>query len=113
MEELDSQVKSTQMEAFASSTPRTRASQWRSYESFCTKYELQSLPVSSENVCRFLVFKSQSVCYSTLTNYVSALNLLVKLDGEKLDLTNDPNRFWRYLDKLINFKNKGSRIGQL
>lgn len=77
------------MEAFASSTQKTRASQWRNYELFCASYNLEPLPVFPENVCRFLVLKSRTVCYTTLTNYVSAINLLVKMDGEKLDLRDD------------------------
>lgn len=89
LRKLDLKVKAVRMEAFAPNTRRTRASQWRVYESFCEEYGLSCFPINSENTCRFLVWKSSTVSYVTLNNYVSALNVVLKINGSKDDLRED------------------------
>lgn len=89
LRDLDEKVSAVCMEAFAPSTMKTKAAQWRVYEQFCELYDLQPLPIEVENVCRFLVYKSDTVCYTTFNNYVSALNILSKTDKGSCDLRDD------------------------
>lgn len=89
LKRLDQNVQAVKLEAFAPNTRRTRASQWRVYEKFCAEFNLSYYPITSENTSRFLVWKSSSVAYVTLNNYVSALNVFRKINGEKTDLRED------------------------
>lgn len=89
LRELDRRVEAVKIEAFAPSTRRTRNSQWRQYEQFCVKFHLQLMPMSSENICRYLVWRSGSVSYVTLNNDLSALNVLRKLNGYTTNLRED------------------------
>ena len=76
---LDSKVEWFKMEALAANTQKTRASQWRKYFSFCKEHSLQALPVSPENVGRFVVHLSEHMVFSSINNMVSAINYLSKL----------------------------------
>ena len=89
--ELDEKVDLVRDEAFALATRKTRASQWNRFYGFCDTHGLRRFPVYPCNVhvCRFLVFMSPNVCYSTLNNYVSALNVLLKLNDRHLELRQD------------------------
>lgn len=85
---MDQQVEAVKEEAFAASTNRTRRSQWKKYRSFTERWHLPYVPVNPTNVCRFLYEVSPGLCYGTLNNYVSALNLLSKLN-DGMDLRKD------------------------
>lgn len=89
LRELDKRVGAVKLEAFAPSTQRTRGSQWNVYERFCDRFSLQVIPMSAENVCRFLVWKCGDVSYVTLNNYVSSLNVLNKLNEGTINLRDD------------------------
>ena len=91
VEQLDSKTEYVKLQAFAASTQRTRQSQWKKYYSFCETTALDPFPVIPKNVCRFLVYVSESVCYTTLNNYVSALNALSRLRSDFVDLRQDYN----------------------
>ena len=45
--------------------------------------------MTPQNVCRFIVHISNDVCYSTINNYVSALNSLWRLRHDFSDLCED------------------------
>lgn len=75
-------------EAFAVSTNKTRRSQWKKYREFTERWKIQYIPMVPHNVCRFLYEASQDLCYSSLNNYVSGLNLLSKLN-DGCDLRQD------------------------
>lgn len=78
---LDQQVEAIKEEAFASSTRKTRRSQWNRYRQFTEQWKLPFVPIEPINVCRFLYEISPGLCYGTLNNYVSGLNLLSKLNN--------------------------------
>lgn len=82
-------MQSVRLEAFAPNTRCTRASQWKMYENFCKEFALTCYLITVKNTCRFVVWKSTSVSYVTLNNYVSALNVFRKINGEKTDLCDD------------------------
>lgn len=75
-------------EAFAGTTNRTRRSQWKKYREFTERWNLQYIPIVPHNVCRFLYEASEDLCYNSLNNYVSGLNLLSKLNDDD-DLRQD------------------------
>ena len=77
------------LQAFAPNTLKTRRSQWRQYYKFCQEYLLQPLPVTPQTVCRFLVSVGDHLSFSTINNYVSALNSLGKFDNSDFDLRSD------------------------
>lgn len=85
---LDTLVEVVKEEAFAVSTNKTRRSQWKKYHKFTEKWQLQYVPIVPHNVCRFLYEASSDLCYSSLNNYVSGLNLLSKLN-DGCDLRQD------------------------
>ena len=68
--QLDLQAKFVPAAAYANSTLNTRQSQWRTY--------LQLIPIPAEptTVIRFLVHLSSHCKYSTIINYLSAINVL-------------------------------------
>ena len=77
------------LQAFAPSTLRTRRSQWKRYYNFCDNFALPALPVTPQTVCRFLVYVVDSLTYSSINNYVSALNSLGKFNDNEFDLRLD------------------------
>ena len=54
----------------------TRRSQWRSYLRFCTSYHLVPVPAEDQTIIRFLIHLSYYCKYSTVINYLSAINVL-------------------------------------
>ena len=75
--------------AFAPNTLKTRRSQWKRYQDFCDSLSIPALPVTPQTACRFLVDISDNVAFSTLNNYVSALNALGKFYDGAFDLRQD------------------------
>ena len=86
---MDTKAERIRLQAFAPTTQKTRRSQWNRYGKFCADFNLQALPVTPQNVCRFLVFVGDDLTYATLNNYVSALNTLGKFDDGHFDLRRD------------------------
>ena len=88
-ENLDQRAEAIKLQAFAPNTLKTRRSQWNQFYKFCSDYELKPFPVTPQNVCRFLVAVGDTLTYSTLNNYVSALNSLAKYYDGDSDLRKD------------------------
>ena len=86
---LDRKVEVVKSEAFAASTRKTRNAQWTRYVNFCTTYHMDPAPIIAIKVCRFLVHLGESLKYSTINNYVSALNAMGKLSDNFQDLRQD------------------------
>lgn len=68
-------------EAFSSNTNRTRKSQWAKYRQFTEKWGLDYLPITPLNACRFMYECASHLCYTSINNYLSGLNVLSKLHG--------------------------------
>ena len=58
---------------WADSTIKAYKSRWRRYFTFCDIYDLLPLPVDIEGACLYIVHLTKSVCYLTITNYVSSV----------------------------------------
>lgn len=74
--QLDRQAKLVSAAAYANSTLNTRRSQWRTYVQFCARYNLIPIPAEPKTIIRFLVHLSSYCKYSTIINYLSAINVL-------------------------------------
>ena len=77
--QLDLRAKFFSVAAYAHATLNTRRSQWRTYVRFCAKYNLISIPAADRTIIRFLVHLSTYCKYSTIINYLSAINVLPAL----------------------------------
>ena len=86
---LDLKTEAIKLQAFAPNTLKTRRSQWNKFYTFCQDFDLQPLPVTPQTVCRFLVAVGDHLSFSTINNYVSALNTLGKFNNSDFDLRKD------------------------
>ena len=86
---LDHRMEAIKLQAFAPNTLKTRRSQWNRYHKFCDQFLLPALPVTPQTVCRFLVYVGDGLSYTSLNNYVSALNILGRFDNSGFDLRTD------------------------
>lgn len=61
---------------YAASTQKTRSSQVGAYLDFCETFEdrLDPYPCGEEQVCLYMTYLARRLCYSSITNYLSALN---------------------------------------
>ena len=74
--QLDFRAKFVSAAAYAHSTLNTCCSQWRTYLWFCTMYHLVPVPAEDQTIMRFLIHFSYYCKYSTVINYLSAINVL-------------------------------------
>ena len=86
---MDDKADFIKLQAFAPNTLKTRRSQWNRYHHFCKDFSLAALPVTAQTVCRFLVHINDDLSYTSLNNYVSALNSLGKFYDSDFDLRKD------------------------
>lgn len=70
-----------QSKCWADSTLRTRKSQWKKYFQFCETVGLPPLPATLDMVLMYIAYMAESLAYSSITNYLSALWVLHKYLG--------------------------------
>lgn len=73
LQDLKLQCNQVRSLCWADTTWLTKRTQWKRYLSFCNDYRLDPAPASTETVCCYITFLTNQVCYSTITNYVSAI----------------------------------------
>ena len=83
LSDLDQEVSGVIGAAWAPNTKATRNSQWKKYITFCVDNNLVPLPAQPQTVARFLVYLARSVKYSTVNNYLSAINKLHEYYGHE------------------------------
>lgn len=71
--------------AWSSNTLKTRNSQWAKFINYCGSVGLCPLPAECTTLCRFLIVQARTSKYSTINNYVSAINVLHKFYGYTVD----------------------------
>ncbi|XP_063402490.1 uncharacterized protein LOC134686719 [Mytilus trossulus] len=76
VQELDSLVLFFQSRMFADSTKKTYMLYFRSYESFCRGLLIPMVPISKDNLARYIVFLTQRLCYNSVVNYLNIVRLL-------------------------------------
>lgn len=68
---------------WAPSTWSTRSSQWRRYLNFCDDYNMEPVPATVDTTCLYVTYLSQSLAYSSICNYLSAVWSLHEFMGHK------------------------------
>jgi hypothetical protein len=81
VDQLDKEVSAVVGCAWSDNTLLTRNSQWKRFLQFCASIKECPLPASSQTVSRFLVHLSKSAKFSTINNYLSAINMLHRFYG--------------------------------
>lgn len=81
LEMLDTGISNTIAMAWKDNTKKTRDSQWRQYYNFCGNLGLVAVPAAPRTVARFLMYKAESLKYTTINNYLSAITVLHKCYG--------------------------------
>ena len=87
---MDFRAKFVCAAAYAHSTFNTRRSQWRTYLRFFTTYHLVPVPAKDQTIIRFLIHLSFYCKYSTVLNYLSAINVLHRHFGFNVILGDAP-----------------------
>lgn len=82
---IDQQMIKVIMASWADTTWATRNSQWKRFISFCADINACPLPADVLTVCRFLVVLGQTCKFATVTNYLSAINVLHRYYGHEID----------------------------
>lgn len=85
LHQLDERVSYLVGTAWASSTLSTRNSQWGKFIDFCSSAGLIPLPAEVQTVLRFLAHISSNFKFSTVNNYLSAINSLHKFYGHEVN----------------------------
>ena len=67
--------------ALASATKLTRKSQWKHFYEFCARYNLSPIPCDSRTLCLYIAHMCRKFKYSSITQYISAVVYLQKLQG--------------------------------
>lgn len=76
-----------QQRAYATGTNRNRACQIRAYMLFCLHADVQVLPVTDLNLCRYITFLARSFnSYQTLLNYIDGARYYHSLMGYSFDV---------------------------
>ncbi len=73
---LDKKVGVAISNAYAPSTLSTRHSQVRKYFQFCRELRLHPVPTDVQNLCRYIVYLSDKLKYSSIVNYLDGLRWL-------------------------------------
>ena len=86
---LDCEVAQTKLQAYAPGSLRNRATQIRAYALFALHANVSVLPVTVNNLCRYLVFLSRSIkSYQTLKNYLDGVKFYQTSHGYPTDVFN-------------------------
>lgn len=85
LQALDDRVAELVGSAWASKTLSTRNSQWKRFIDFCLCNGLTPLPAELSTILRFVADLSMSCKFTTINNYISALNMLHKFYGYDID----------------------------
>lgn len=88
IEDIDKEMSKVILASWAETTWATRNSQWKRFLKFCSDANACPLPADIMTVCRFMVVLGQTCRFSTVTNYLSAINGLHRYYGYELDFCN-------------------------
>jgi hypothetical protein len=81
------EVMAAKATAYAPSTVKNLRSQWKGYLLFCVHAEVSPVPISSRDLCCYLVFLARSIkAYQTVKNYLNAVRLFHLCRGVPFDL---------------------------
>jgi site-specific recombinase XerD len=73
---LDKDVERYKKAAYADSTKAAYRCQLKKYLNFCKSYGVQSIPVSSQTLCRYVAFLAQNMRPSSIKQYLNVIRVL-------------------------------------
>ncbi|XP_076108317.1 integrase/recombinase xerD homolog [Mytilus galloprovincialis] len=73
---LDNLVDTFRSYTYAESTKKTYQTYLNSYKKFCALVNIPLVPLSKENLARYIAFLSQKLCFNSISNYISIIKLL-------------------------------------
>ena len=76
LDSLDDKVRWLQEQVFAPSTRVTYASQRRLYQHFCVLGDINPVPLSQDNACRYIAFLSQKLAYTSIKQYINVIRIM-------------------------------------
>jgi hypothetical protein len=86
---LDKDVRKYKEAAYASNTKSAYASQLRKYIDFCNMYNYQSVPASSDVICRYVAHLAQTMCSNSVRQYLNVIRILHLENGYDNPLQDD------------------------
>lgn len=76
LKSLDSLVAHFRCQTYAESTKKTYQTYLKAYLEFCTKFDVNVVPLSSVNLARYIAFLSRRLKFNSITNYLNIVRLL-------------------------------------
>ena len=76
LDSLDDKVRWLQEQVFAPSTRVTYASQRKLYQHLCVLGDINPVPLSQDNVCRYIAFLSQKLAYTSIKQYIHVVRIM-------------------------------------
>lgn len=77
LHELDMEIAQAKRSAYASGTGQNFLTQWRAFLLFCCFCSLNPLPISVNDLCRYIMFLAQNMqVYQTVKNYLNGVRVL-------------------------------------
>ena len=73
---LDDEVLHYRANSFAASTSKTYLTQLSAYLQFCAQMNICTIPLSQENLGRYIAFLSRRLCFSSVRQYLNAVRLV-------------------------------------
>lgn len=73
---LDDEVLHYRANSFAASTSKTYLTQLSTYLQFCAQMNICTIPLSQENLGRYIAFLSRRLCFSSVRQYLNAVRLV-------------------------------------
>ena len=73
---LDKEVQFYHANSFAASTSKTYSTQLLAFLRFCDEIKISPVPLSQENIGRYIAFLSRRLCFNSVKQYLNAVRLV-------------------------------------
>ena len=73
---LDKEVLQYRSHSFAASTSKTYSTQLTTYMKFCAEMNIKLVPLSQENLGRYIAFLSRRLCFNSVRQYLNIVRLV-------------------------------------
>lgn len=86
---LDREVQKYRLAAYAESTKTAYKCQLKKYISFCERYSYQPVPVTSQVLCRYVAFLADTMCPTSIKQYLNVIRIIHLENGYENPLQGD------------------------
>lgn len=86
---LDREVRRYKQAAFAESTKSVYRTQIKKYIEFCKNYGYEPVPASSQVICRYVAYLAQTMCPSSIKQYLNVVRILHLENGMQNPVQDD------------------------